>query len=230
MISIGKVTAVDATLGPQLGITDEKLASSPPANNSRMSSADSNNGIKVVSSSLDKEPLNTLARLRSAMDLLICLKSASLTWDFDHCDHNPLFPAIVTAISPWRTPTELSLIDPLVDNDVPREEAASAIEYSIASGSPIALTCLGASAANTVTAFEPTGQPRSSCNPGQWLSESASAIQYENLPGWPITLRSNSPGIAAHAFISIRRIALPIVALALFPGPNKFPREFIPRS
>ena len=43
-----------------------------------------------------------------------------------------------------------------------------------------------------------------------------------------MTLRSNKPGTAAQAFIRIRRMARPMVALALLPGPNRFPLEFIP--
>ena len=47
------------------------------------------------------------------------------------------------------------------------------------------------------------------------------------MPGWPMTLRSKTPGMAAHAFISINRMARPMVALARFPGPNRLFRELM---
>ena len=175
--SICTVAAVDATFGPQLGITEEKLASSPPAKSNKMSSGDSSSGIKVRSSASTMSPLKTLAFFRSATDRLICEYRVSLTCCLVHCNHKLLSPAMVTAISPCLIPTDLSETDPLVDKEVPSDEAASAIEYSIASGSPTALTCLGASAANTVTALESEDIPRSSCNPGQCVSECASPMQ-----------------------------------------------------
>ena len=41
---------------------------------------------------------------------------------------------------------------------------------------------------------------------------------------------SNKPGMDPQAFININLIALPIVAFALFPGPNKLSFEFMPIS
>ena len=43
-------------------------------------------------------------------------------------------------------------------------------------------------------------------------------------------VRSNRPGIEAQAFISISRMALPMVALARFPGPNRLPLELMSNS
>jgi hypothetical protein len=49
-------------------------------------------------------------------------------------------------------------------------------------------------------------------------------------PVSPIRDLSNRPGMDAHAFMRINRIALPMVALARFPGPNKLSRQLMPSS
>ena len=50
------------------------------------------------------------------------------------------------------------------------------------------------------------------------------------LPAWPSAALSSSPGTAPVAFICIRRMALPMVALARLPGPKTLTPEFMPIS
>ena len=115
--------------------------------------------------------------------------------------------------------------------DEPRTEATSATVSSTTSCEYAAeRTCRGSHDANTVTALWSGLSPRSTCRGSQSESVSFSAMQYVYLPGCPITVRSNSPGMDAHAFIRMRRIARPMVALARLPGPNRFAPEFMPIS
>ena len=55
-------------------------------------------------------------------------------------------------------------------------------------------------------------------------------MQNEYLPGCPWVDWSEMPGIIWKTFITIRRIARPIVAFARLPGPKTFPALFMPRS
>ena len=62
------VTEVEPTLGPQLGITDDMLDSSPPANTTSISSVPAVRCTIRSSSPGSTSPGNTCARLKSATE------------------------------------------------------------------------------------------------------------------------------------------------------------------
>ena len=90
--------AVDATLGPQLGITDDMLDSSPPANKSNISSGSGTRLTKVFSSPDFNDPGRTRAFLSSDTDFWILACRCSFTSFLVQSRHKPESPAIVTAI------------------------------------------------------------------------------------------------------------------------------------
>ena len=88
--------------------------------------------------------------------------------------------------------------------------------------------CPNATLPSSTTLNRPEVMSVAACCGG--LLSARSAIQKLYFPGWPCVDLSATPGTVRKTFRSVSRTARPMVALARFSGPKRFPSAFMPMS